>query len=65
MIWIGIAIGIIVTSIFGMTLLVIVSKQKGTPIPPELKEYWVESLRLQRLSVEGIMEIANAIENKK
>lgn len=65
MIWIGIAIGIIFTSIFGMALLVIVSKQKGAPIPQELEEYWVESLRLQRVSIEGMVAIADAIEGKK
>lgn len=65
MIWIGIAIGIIFTSVFGMTLLVIVSKQKTVPIPPELKEYWVESLRLQRILIEEISMVVTAIEVKK
>lgn len=61
MIWIGISIGIIFTSIFGMALLVIVSRQKANPIRPELKEYWIESMRLQRLSIEAMMSISEAV----
>lgn len=65
MIWIGIAIGIIFTSVFGMTLLVIGSRQKASPIPPELKIYWEQSLRLQRLLIDALDNIEDAIEEKK
>lgn len=62
MIWIGISIGIIFTSIFGMTLLLIMSKNKQPdPIPPELKGYWVESMRCQRLNIEALMSISEAV----
>ena len=61
MIWIGIAIGIIFTSIFGMALLLIMSKNKPDPIPTTLSDYWIESMRLQRLNIEALMSISEAV----
>jgi hypothetical protein len=66
MIWIGIAIGIIITSCFGMALLVIVSKQKSeAAMPPALIEYWEKSMMHQRNQITAIVQIANALEERK
>ena len=62
MVWIGIAIGIIFTSCFGMALLVIVSKQKSEIMPKQLSEFWKKSLMNQRNQFHAIASIADAIE---
>ena len=64
MIWIGIAIGIIFTSCFGMALLVIVSKQKSEAMPRSLVDYWEKSLVHQRTQITAIVQIANALEER-
>lgn len=64
MVWIGIAIGIIFTSCFGMALLVIVSKQKSEIMPKQLDEFWKESLANQRNQFRAITSIADALEER-
>jgi len=64
MIWIGIAIGIIFTSCFGMALLVIVSKQKSEIMPKQLADFWKESLGNQRNQFHAIASIADALEER-
>jgi len=64
MVWIGIAIGIIFTSAFGMALLVIVSKQKSESMPRAMVEYWEKSMVHQRNQITAIIQIANALEER-
>jgi len=49
-----------------MALLVIVSKQKSeAAMPPALIEYWEKSMMHQRNQITAIVQIANALEERK
>lgn len=64
MVWIGIAIGIIVSFTFFSVLLIVVKRQTAEKMPKKLEEYWESSLMNQRNLFHATAQIADALEER-
>ena len=59
--WIGIAIGMVISFILFTTALIVVPKQKNQLMPDQLVKFWEASLLNQRNQFHAIASIADAI----
>ena len=64
MVWIGIAIGIIVSFTFFSVLLIAVKRSTAENMPKKLTEFWEASLMNQRNQFHAIASIADALEER-
>jgi hypothetical protein len=64
MIWMGIAIGMVISFLLFTVAIIIVPKQKNQLMPDQLVKFWESSLLNQRSQFHAIASIADALEER-